>query len=404
MVVLAADEADKTSRIDDVKAQPVYIINPGDQLLITVFGHERELTAIELVVVRPDGMITYPIVGEVEAAGLTILQLTAVIRERLWGYYEDPQLTVQLRESTLGIVYVFGAVKEPGQKKFPRPVSVIEALASAGQLEETADPAKAKIIKKGKEVISVDLSALLKSDVLDQDVVVDELLSDRFMLEDGDVLIVPSAVRINIIGQVNAPGRYYIKTPINLLEALALAGGTSDLTADLKHVKIIRSDGSVEAVDITRAWSDNDSDNRKDSRKKSAQSEGMTNPVYYLMVQPGDTVVVPEKGKINIMGFVLNQGQFVVDDEINLVEALVMAGIDKNSNLKKLRIIRSTGEQVIVDASRVLRKNVQADEEKLGEKLSAGDTLFVPSAFRINWSAVSVSTLVISTLYAVFFR
>ena len=57
---------------DETGDRPIYTIGPGDQLLVTVVGYEQELTA--RVEVRPDGMISYPVVGDVEAAGLTILQ------------------------------------------------------------------------------------------------------------------------------------------------------------------------------------------------------------------------------------------------------------------------------------------------------------------------------------------
>jgi polysaccharide export outer membrane protein len=58
-----------------------YIIGCGDQLLIMVVGHEKELTAS--VIVRPDGMISYDIIGNIEAAGLTITQLSSAIKEKL---------------------------------------------------------------------------------------------------------------------------------------------------------------------------------------------------------------------------------------------------------------------------------------------------------------------------------
>ncbi len=151
------------------EARPIYIINVGDQLLITVFGHE-ELTA--LVTVRPDGKIAYPMTGDVDAAGSTIAQLSSVISERLsgLGYYENPQVTVQLKEPSQEIIYIFGDVKEPGQKRFSEPVNVVEVLAAAGGYIKTADLANARIRKKQGEVISVDLENLLKKDIIDQGV------------------------------------------------------------------------------------------------------------------------------------------------------------------------------------------------------------------------------------------
>ncbi len=368
---------------DEGSSHPAYVINPGDQLLITVFGHETELTA--LVVVRSDGMISYPVVGEIEASGLTIPQLTDAIKGKLelQGFYKEPQVTVQLKESFLGLVYVFGAVMEPGQKKFPRPASVIEVLAAAGRPEDAADLSKARIIKKGNEVIPVDLAGLLESNLTDQSIAGSGLMDDKFIMEDGDVLIIPYAAQIDVIGSVNKPGRYYVRSDISPIQALALAGGFLE-TADLKHVRIIGSDGVVNIVDATSAWS---------SSEEAVSS-------HSLMVRPGDSVVVSEKTDVKILGAVKNQGLYPVDGEISLIDALALAGVDKDSNLKNLRIIRSNGEKITVDVSESWRHGEQFTKEKL----NPGDTLIVPSSFKINWTAISVSAAIFSTVFALLSR
>ena len=389
-----------TVAADGMETRPVYTIRTGDQLLITVVGYEKELTA--LVVVRPDGMVTYPVVGDVKAAGLTIAQLSSAIREKLsdLGYYKSPQVTVQLRQPRQEIIYVSGDVKDPGQKTFPKTANVVEVLAAAGWFQETADLANARIMKKRKEavpeIIPIDLEKLLKEEFMEQGVFSGELFSDRFMLSDGDVLVIPSGIReerVNIIGQVNASGQYQVKSEISLVEALALAGGALEGTADLKHIRIIKADDSVVIVDATQAWSEKNS-----SVLPSHPDKDTPSPVYRVMVQPGDSVFVPEKGKVNILGSVQNQGRFDVDGEISIIEALTLAGIDRNTNLKKLRIVRSTGEQVAVDASKIWSQQVQ----EYDEKLAPGDTLIVPRSRTINWGAVSTVVLTFSTLYAIF--
>ena len=362
-----------TAIANEADSRPVFVISPGDQLLITVFGHETELTA--LVVVRPDGMITYPIVGEIKAAELTIAQLTSAIREKLQfqGFYIDPQVTVQLKEPTMILIYVFGAVMDPGQKKFARAANVIEVLAASGRPEESADLSKARIIKKGK-IIPIDLDELLKSEVIEQSIV-----SHEIMMDDGDVLIIPYAFQINIIGNVNRPGRYYAKSKISIIQALALAGGFLE-NADLRRINVIREDGTIDIVDATKAWE--------------------TSFEHNLIVFPGDSIIVPEKNNVKILGNVKNQGLFPVDGEISLIEALALAGVDKDSNLKNLRIIKSDGKKVSVDVSEAWRQGENFTEQKL----SPGDTLIVPGAFKINWTAVSVSVAVASTVLALFLR
>lgn len=398
-IAVTADEIDKIEKTE----LPVYLIEPGDQLLVTVAGHEKELTT--LVIVRPDGMITYPWVGDIKAAGLTLIQLSRAISTQLsdLDYYADPQVTVQFKKTSGELICVVGDVVDPGQKIFPRPANVVEVLAAAGWFEETADLTNARIIRtkgKQKEIIPVDLRSLLKIDITAQDVASEQLSDDKFMLEDGDVLVIPSSIkeeRINVIGHVHIPGQYRVRSAISLVGALALAGGPLETTANLRHIRIIRADGSVVIADATRFWN-KPGEKHPSPDSLPIQSDSRADPVPRGMVYPGDSVVVLEKGKINILGSVENQGQFAVDDEISIMEALALAGISDSANLKKLRVIRSAGEELIVDASKIWEQRGQEFEVTLG----AGDTLIVPRAFKINWGAVSTVVVTLSTLYAIF--
>jgi len=358
-----------------------YIIGYGDQLLITIIGHEKELTAP--VIVRPDGMISYDIIGNIKAEGFTIAQLSSAIRERLFesGYYSEPKVSVQLKESRQDI-YVIGDVMDPGTKKFLKPSSVIEALASAGGYKESADLANAVIIRKN-ERIPVNLE-LIKTFPLNKESTIAELSKDEYLLKNGDVLVIPSAIKerlINVIGHVHKPGAYPVKSNVGIIEALAFAGGALEDTADLKRVAIVTNEG-VKILDATMAWN-----------QTSAQNSGMR------FIQPGDSVIVPERGKISVLGFVVKQGQITVDGEITIVEALALAGIREGADLKKIRIIRSTGQEVTVNVSNLWKQPSQY----LSEKLGAGDTMIVPAKpFSINWNAIYSTVMVFSTLYAVF--
>jgi polysaccharide export outer membrane protein len=366
---------------DNGEEHQEYIIGYGDQLIITILGHEKELTAS--VIVRPDGMISYDVIGNIEAAGLTIVQLSSAIREKLLesGYYSDPKVTVQLKESHQGI-YVIGDVVEPGSKKFTKPVNVIEALASASGYKESADLANSMIIRK-KEIIPVNLE-LLKTFPLNRESTIAELSKDDYLLKNGDVLMIPSAIKekqISVIGHVHKPGMYPVKSNVTIIEAIALAGGSLEDTADLKHVSIITNEG-VKIFDATQLWN---------------QIPPLNSDTK--IIKPGDSVIVPERGKICILGVVEKQGQFAVDGEITIIEALALAGIKEGADLKRIRIIKSTGQEAIVNISGLWKQPSQY----LGEKIFAGDTIVVPTkSFRINWNAVYSAVVVFSTLYAVF--
>lgn len=358
-----------------------YVIGYGDQLLITIVGHEKELTAS--VIVRPDGMITYDIVGDVKAEGLTVAQLAQSIKDKLLdiGYYDKAQVTVQLKESRQD-VYVIGDVIEPGIKKIIKPITVIQALASAGGYKETADLANAIIIKGQNNIIRVNLE-FLKFPPLENTIL--EILKDKYTLENGDVLLIPSSIKddqINIIGHVHKPGKYSVKSDITIIEAIALAGGALENSADLRNISII-SDGVVKSVDVTNLW-------ERTSLSKEPDDE--------FKVKPGDSVIVHERGNITVLGNVENQGQFKIDGEITITEVLALARIKAGADLRRIRIVKSTGQEITVNASN-LWKN---PSKYLDKKVSAGDTVIVPeSRFNINWNVIYTVVLLISTLYAV---
>ena len=354
-----------------------YVIGYGDQLQITVVGHEKELTALSIV--RSDGMITYDVVGDMKAEGLTIAQLALSITSKLSeiGYYDNPHVTVQLKESRQDI-YVIGDVIEPGTKKFTRPVTIIQALASAGGYKDTADLANVMIIKGRNEIVHVNLEPLK---IPPPDKII-EIFEDKYMLKNGDVLVIPSAIKdsqVNIVGHVHKPGKYPVKSDITIIEAIALAGGYLEDTADIRHISIV-SEGNIKSIDATNAW------------KKSEDINSS------IMIKPGDSVIVPEKGKITVLGIVENQGQFAIDNEITITEALALAGVKPGADLKRIRVVKSSGQEIVINVSK-LWKNPGKYSDKV---ISAGDTVVVPaSRFNINWSAVYTVILVFSTLYAI---
>ncbi|MBD3180788.1 hypothetical protein GF312_00750 [Candidatus Poribacteria bacterium] len=364
----------------------LYHLKIGDQLLISIVGEDIDQSS--QVVIRSDGMISYPIIGDVEAVGMTTEELSSVIKKKLIedGYYKDPIITAQFISSSQEIIYVSGDVKEPGQKSFPKPINVVEALAAAGWFLNSADLSNARIIRPGQdnqtEVIPVDLKGLLKSKHSDNSIF------GKVILRDGDILVIPSSYaeeQINIIGYVGSPGLYKIKDKVNIIEALALAGGAVEATGDLRNIVVIKSDGNIMKIDAAKIWDD------------QARIDNVKTPGQYF-INPGDSIIVPEKGKIYIMGNVKTQGEFPVDGEIGILEALSMAGLDEGANLEKIKLIKKSGEKFVIDVSEAWDN----EDHEIEDKVASGDILIVPTSFTINWSAISTIVLAISTIYAVF--
>ena len=170
-----------------IAAQPAatgggdYEIGPEDVLDVSVW---REKDLQREVLVRPDGWLTFPLVGNVQAAGKTPQQLENEIRQRLRKYIPDPVVTVTVKKIQGLKVFVTGRVGKPGEYVIGRYVDILQALTLAGGLTPFAKEDKIKVIRKqgGKEmVIPFDYSEVKKGKSLKQNIT----------LRSGDVIVVP---------------------------------------------------------------------------------------------------------------------------------------------------------------------------------------------------------------------
>lgn len=158
-----------------------YEIGPEDILEISVW---REKDLQREVLVRPDGWLTFPLVGNVQAAGKTPQQLENEVRQRLRKYIPDPVVTVTVKKIQGLKVFVTGRVGKPGEYVVGRYVDVLQALTLAGGLTPFAKEDKIKVIRKqgNKEtVIPFDYSEVKKGKSLQQNIT----------LRSGDVIVVP---------------------------------------------------------------------------------------------------------------------------------------------------------------------------------------------------------------------
>ena len=107
-----------------------YTLGPGDVLRITIYGH-GDLP--QEVVLASDGSFTYPFIGQVRAAGLTVPQLTDSMARRLEeGYLVAPQITIAVTQYSSQQVYVLGAVKSPGVLTLKHNTTLLELISAAG--------------------------------------------------------------------------------------------------------------------------------------------------------------------------------------------------------------------------------------------------------------------------------
>lgn len=169
----AADEATPTSA--------TYTIGPEDVLMVSVWKEEGLTRQVR---VRPDGFISFPLVGEVRAAGLTAAQLQADLTRRLQAYVTAPAVSVIVEEINSYKVFVLGEVERPGLVPARSQITVLQALSLAGGLKPFADGDRMVLVREvdGKTV-RVRLNY--------RDLVLGRNGAVNLVLESGDTLVVP---------------------------------------------------------------------------------------------------------------------------------------------------------------------------------------------------------------------
>ena len=178
--VAAPSPVPEAPRGIDVAAD--YVIGAEDVLGIQ-FWREPDMTA-DLVKVRPDGMITLPLLGDLQAAGLKPEALGRQIQAAAAKLLTDPRVTVAVREINSRKVFITGEVATPGQYPLTRPLTVMQLIAVAGGLNEYAD-AKNITIMRTEDGRQRSVKFNYRS------VAQGKALTQNIQLQPGDTVVVP---------------------------------------------------------------------------------------------------------------------------------------------------------------------------------------------------------------------
>jgi polysaccharide export outer membrane protein len=212
-------------------------LGKSDVLNISVYD-EPDLS-IESIPVRPDGRISFPLVGDVEAEGLTVDELSQTLAERLSQYLLAPRVSVIVQEFNSLNYTIYGEVTRPGVYPLLIDTTIADAIAKAGGFSkgsfrassvELADLSNAFIARQGK-VLPVDFVQLLRYGDLRFNV----------KLQAGDFISIPSGLskEVYIIGEVVSPALLGFNEEMSLSGTVALAEGfTHD--ADLSRIHVVR--------------------------------------------------------------------------------------------------------------------------------------------------------------------
>jgi polysaccharide export outer membrane protein len=234
---LTTDEqlAELRRAIAELDVEPT--LGKGDALSISVYD-EPDL-GIASVPIRPDGRISFPLIGDVQAAGRSVDELTADITARLSRFVIEPRVAVVVTQLNSVNYTVNGEVAKPGVYPLVTDVNLTQAIAHAGGFKkgsfrsssvEVADLSSAFIARRGR-VLPVDFTRLFRQGDLRFDI----------ELQDGDYINIPSGLskEVYIVGEVNKPAQFAFREAMPMSRSLALAEGFTR-EADLTRVHIVR--------------------------------------------------------------------------------------------------------------------------------------------------------------------
>ena len=173
----------------DEAAKPVskeFLLGPEDVLEVTVW---RNQDLSRTVVVRPDGKISLPLIGDVQASGLNSSQVAAKIAARLTEFKENPNVSVSLKEVNSYFIYVLGEVLKPGKYPLKSYATVLQGVSMAGGFTIYAS-------KNRMQVIRTHTNEDGKENQIRIPVPYNELISgkgeiENFILKSGDTIVVP---------------------------------------------------------------------------------------------------------------------------------------------------------------------------------------------------------------------
>lgn len=220
---------------------PVYLLGYGDVLKLDVYGRP-EVSGRH--VIGPDGKITVPLVGDVFVNEFTREEALDALQQRLKLYFTTPHTTLSIEEYTSNQVTVLGRVERAGIQRFSNPPNLVQVLAGAGAmpiLDKQATLTRCAIMRGRDKLIWVDLKALLNGDP-----------AYNLRMKKGDIVFIPDSAdtAVYVLGAVPRPGSYRLTPRMNVLDAIAQAGGPTEDAAP-QRIGIYRAGAQkVEIIDM----------------------------------------------------------------------------------------------------------------------------------------------------------
>ena len=278
-----------------------YILDAGDKLNVLILGYP-ELNGTQEVL--PDGTISLPFVGSVEASGYTLESLSRELESRLSEWLNYPQVTLSISEQRSVAVNLMGEIVRPGPIQISdNSLSLSAAISQAGGVKHSANISEVRVTRLlangRRSSVTVDLWDAIWSEEFTDASATSILTNQDVKLRDGDEIfiprisgadsldprvvssstIAPDSIDVRVIGEVRTPGVTSVTPNSTLSSAIANAGGPTE-DAALNRVQFIRLNELGEIV---------------------SEELDLSNLIDEKQVQSGDVLIVPKRNSSIIL-------------------------------------------------------------------------------------------------------
>lgn len=321
----------------NVPAPSSYILGPGDELMINVWGASN---ANMVGTVSTSGSLLISGLGPVHVAGMTVSEAENVLKSRLGALYsglrgQNPSTHMSVSMGRIkGItVNVAGEVSHPGAFNLPALCSVMSALYVAGGVKEIGSVRNIRIVRAGKVVATFDFYEFLENGDGASDV----------RLQDNDLVIVPAhAGLVTVEGEVRRDKVYEHKAGNTVADYIRFAGGMKPTAAsDMVH---------IERLTLGKAYADEVTADRFDSYT--------VEPGDYIQVRANEFVLA---NKVSIKGGIMHAGDYSITSEIVTVKDLIeKAGGIKEGAFMDRAVVNRLSDDLMPEAVSFSVKDVMS--------------------------------------------
>ena len=293
-----------------------YILGPGDEVLIDVYGTSQSSKKYEI---SPEGTIIVEKIGPVEVAGLTVEQAQAKVSAKMGQHYQGSSIKLTIGQTRTVVVNVLGEVVYPGTYTLSAFATVFNALYLAGGITELGTLRNILVSRNGKIVSKIDV----------YDYIINGKLTGNILLQDNDAIIVGTYdALVSIRGAIKRPMYYEMKEGETLKSLLTYAGGYKS-EANKNVLTVDRKTNEGLKVHTVEEWD-----------------------FANFTVQDGDVISIKNiisryQNKVEVSGAVFYPGQYELSSDCNSVRTLIekAGGVKEDAFTNRAILFRLTEQR-----------------------------------------------------------